>query len=237
MRFKARCARAGRWQPPDNGRRASGGRTMQRHFAIDSRALRRRLAEDAASGRRPFLQSHQSQTGYRSGRGKSAEHQFARRSLLMRRMITTPSSDQSKLIAPPSWAAILRCTNWLPKPSSFVGATTGGPPRSVHLTTTSSSWALHDTSRVPLESDSAPYFAELVANSCNTRASAVLEASPTFILGTETRIRTLAPFSSYGASRTEMRSPRSVPSLFVLVPGAQDPEHVQERSGGWSAPG
>ena len=149
-----------------------------------------------------------------SGRGKSAEHQFARRSLLIRRMTTKPSSDQSKVIAPPSWAAILRCTNLLPKPSSFVGATTGGPPRSVHLTTTSSSWALHDTSKVPLESDSAPYFAELVANSCITKASAVLEVSPTFILGTETRIRTLAPSSSYGASRTEMRSPRSVASLF-----------------------
>src|SRR4051812_724143 len=139
--------------------------------------------------------------------------QFARRSLLIRRVTTTPSSDQSKAIVPPSWAAILRCTNLLPKPSSFVGATTGGPPRSVHITTTSFSSALHDTSKVPLESDSAPYFAELVANSWITKASAVLEVSPTFILGTETRIRTLAPFSSYGASRTEMRSPRSVASL------------------------
>lgn len=65
--------------------------------------------------------------------------QFARRSLLIRRVPTTPSADQSKAIVPPSWAAILRCTNLLPKPSSFVGATTGGPPRSVHVTTTSSS--------------------------------------------------------------------------------------------------
>ena len=118
----------------------------------NSGALFTSIVRSKAKGR-------QSQPGDRSGRGKLAEHQFARRSLLIRRMTTTPSSDQSKLIAPPSWAAILRCTNWLPKPSSFVGAATGGPPRSVHLTTTSSSssWALHDTSRVPLDSDSAPY--------------------------------------------------------------------------------
>src|SRR3954451_6218254 len=119
--------------------------------------------------------------------------QFATRCLLIRNVTTTPSSDQSKAMVPPSRAAILRCTNLLPKPSSFVGATTGGPPRSVHITTTSSSWALHDTSNVPLEIDNAPYFAELVANSWITRASAVLEVSPTLILGTETRIRTLAP--------------------------------------------
>lgn len=69
-----------------------------------------------------------------------------------------------------------------------------------------------------IESDSAPYFAELVANSWITKASAVLEVSPTFILGTETRIRTLAPFSSYGASRTDMRSPRSSPRSSGRVP-------------------
>ena len=29
--------------------------------------------------------------------------------------------------------SILRCTNLLPKPSSSVCATTGGPPRSIHI--------------------------------------------------------------------------------------------------------
>ena len=65
--------------------------------------------------------------------------QFARRLLLIRKVTTTPSSDQSKAMVPPSWAAILRCTNLLPKPCSLTGAMTGGPPRSVHITTTSSS--------------------------------------------------------------------------------------------------
>src|SRR6267142_7116175 len=83
------------------------------------------------------------------------------RSLLMRRVATTPSSDQSNTIAPPSWAAILRCTNLLPKPSSVAGTLIGGPPRSVQVITTSSPWALHDTSNVPLATDSDPYFAEL----------------------------------------------------------------------------
>jgi hypothetical protein len=59
---------------------------------------------------------------------RSPATQFARRSLLIRRVTTRPSSDQSKAMVPPSWAAILRCTNLLPKPSGFVGATTGGPP-------------------------------------------------------------------------------------------------------------
>src|SRR5437588_5170258 len=39
---------------------------------------------------------------------------------------------QSNPMVPPNWAAMLRCTNLLPKPSSIVGATMGGPPRSVH---------------------------------------------------------------------------------------------------------
>ena len=43
------------------------------------------------------------------------------------------------------------------------------------MTTTSSSWALHDTSSVPLAIDSAPYFAEFVANSWITKASVVLD--------------------------------------------------------------
>src|SRR3954465_15387719 len=99
---------------------------------------------------------------------------------------------------------MLRCINLLPKPSAFWGATTGGPPRSVQAITTSSSLALQDTSTVPLAVDSAPYFAEFVANSWTTNANVVLEASPTLIFGTETRMRTLASFSSYGASNTDM---------------------------------
>lgn len=55
----------------------------------NSEPLFRSVVRSKAKGR--------SQTGERSGRGESAEHQFARRSLLMRRMTTTPSSDQSKL--------------------------------------------------------------------------------------------------------------------------------------------
>ena len=41
----------------------------------------------------------------------------------------------------------------------------GGPPRSVHMTATSSSLALQDTSKVPLAAERAPYFAEFVASS------------------------------------------------------------------------
>ena len=91
--------------------------------------------------------------------------QYARRPLLIRRVTTTPSGDQSNAMAPPSCAATVRCTNLLPKPSGTEGATTGGPPRSVHITTTSSSRAVHDTSRVPRALERAPYFAEFVANS------------------------------------------------------------------------
>jgi len=122
-------------------------------------------------------------------------HQFAIRSRLMRSVTTRPSADQSKAMVPPSWALMLRWISLLPKPS-VVSADFGGPPRSVHMITTSSSCALHDTSSVPLETDSEPYFAELVASSWMTSANVVLERSPTFILGTDTRMRTLAPFSS-----------------------------------------
>ena len=65
--------------------------------------------------------------------------QYARRFLLIRRATTRPSCAQSNVMAPPSCAATVRCTNLLPKPSGIEGATTGGPPRSVHMTTTSSS--------------------------------------------------------------------------------------------------
>jgi hypothetical protein len=140
--------------------------------------------------------------------------QLAIRSLLIRNVATNPSCDQSKTMLPPSCAAILRCTNLLPKPSSMADGTGAGPPRSVHVITTSSLWALHDTSSVPLGSESEPYFAELVASSWITSASVVLDLSPMFIFGTETRIRTLAPSSSYGANNTDNRSPRSVASLF-----------------------
>src|SRR5215212_7818303 len=61
---------------------------------------------------------------------------FASLSLLMRRVATRPSVDQSKAIVPPSCAAMLRCTNLLPKPSSVAGAEIDGPPRSVHTITT-----------------------------------------------------------------------------------------------------
>jgi hypothetical protein len=63
------------------------------------------------------------------------------------------------------------------------------------MITTWSSRPLHDTSSVPLATDSDPYFAEFVASSWIVRARVVLELSPTFIFGTETRMRTLAPFS------------------------------------------
>src|SRR5688572_17246044 len=99
-------------------------------------------------------------------------------------------------MAPSSWADILLCTSLLPKPSRVAGALIGGPPRSVQVMTTLSSLALQDTSKVPLARDSAPYLVELVASSWITKAKAVLEDSPTFILGTDTRIRTVAPFSS-----------------------------------------
>ena len=150
---------------------------------------------------------------------KSREHRFqtahfAILSLLIRRVATKPSVDQSKAIVPPSCAAMLRCTSLLPKPSSVAGAEMAGPPRSVHLIMTSSSWPLHDTSSVPLATDSDPYFAEFVASSWIFWARVVLELSPTFVCGTETRMRTLASFSSYGASSTEMRSPRSAASRF-----------------------
>ena len=65
--------------------------------------------------------------------------QYARRFLLIRRATTRPSCAQSNVMAPPSCVATVRCTNLLPKPSGIEGATTGGPPRSVHMTTTSSS--------------------------------------------------------------------------------------------------
>ena len=58
-------------------------------------------------------------------------------SLLIRRVATRPSADQSKAIVPPSCAATLRCINLLPKPSGAAGAEMGGPPRSVHTITTS----------------------------------------------------------------------------------------------------
>jgi hypothetical protein len=46
------------------------------------------------------------------------------------------------------------------------------------MITTSSSGPLHDTSSVPLATDSDPYFAEFVASSWITRARVVLELSP-----------------------------------------------------------
>ena len=49
-----------------------------------------------------------------------------------------PSSDQSNAMSPPS-VDMLRRTSRLPNPSSRAGATIGGPPRSVHRMTTSSS--------------------------------------------------------------------------------------------------
>ena len=52
---------------------------------------------------------------------------------------------------------MLRLTSLLPKPVGSVGAATGGPPRSVQTVTTSSSWAVHDTSSVPSAAESAPY--------------------------------------------------------------------------------
>jgi hypothetical protein len=54
--------------------------------------------------------------------------QYARRPLLIRKVTTTPSGDQSNAIAPPSCAATVRCTNLLPKPSSVDGATTVDRP-------------------------------------------------------------------------------------------------------------
>jgi hypothetical protein len=71
-----------------------------------------------------------------------------------------------------------------------------GPHRSVHMSAISSSWALHETSSVPLATDKEPYLAQLAASSWITNASVVLDLSPTFIFGTETRMRTLAPCSS-----------------------------------------
>src|SRR4051794_24638435 len=104
----------------------------------------------------------------------------------MRSVTTTPSCDQSKAIAPPSWADMLRCTSLLPKPSTATGTRTGGPPRSVHTTISSSPAPLQDTSKVPLDVERAPYLVELVASSWRTRASVMLDLSPTLILGTET---------------------------------------------------
>jgi hypothetical protein len=88
--------------------------------------------------RRPSPASHN-----RRRRGRLTQMlrapQCESRSLLIRRVTTKPSNDQSNAMAPPNCASTVRFTNLLPKPSSFEGATTGGPPRSVHITTISSS--------------------------------------------------------------------------------------------------
>ena len=76
---------------------------------------------------------------------------------------------------------MLRWTNLLPKPSSLAGAAIGGPPRSVHVTTTSSSLALHDTSNVPLARESAPYLAEFITISWITKTNVAHLARQQFV--------------------------------------------------------
>lgn len=77
--------------------------------------------------------------------------------LLIRSVATRPSGYQSKAMVPPSLLAMLRVTSVLPKPAGFAGAATGGPPRSVQISTTFVSWTGHNTSSLPLAAESAPY--------------------------------------------------------------------------------
>src|SRR5829696_4446115 len=78
---------------------------------------------------------------------------------------------------------MLRFTNLVPNPAAAAGAVTVGPLRSVQTTTTTSSWALHDTSSRPVASESAPYFSELVASSWTTIAKVVAAPTPAASLG------------------------------------------------------
>jgi len=102
-----------------------------------------------------------------------------RQSKSIRSVTITPSLDQSNAMSPPRPLDTARATILLPKPDRAEGATTGGPPLSaqIMLTSFSPAWVVADTSSVPCGAESAPYFTELVANSCTIKASDVIACS------------------------------------------------------------
>lgn len=117
-------------------------------------------------------------------------------------------------MVPSSCSDITRLMSLLPNSPGPVGVVNAGPPLSVHVTMTSSSWPVDDTSSVPVSDESAPYLREFVASSWMINASAVADASPTPMRGTDTRIRSLnAPGSSYGANKIDSRSPSKASAL------------------------
>ena len=69
---------------------------------------------------------------------------------------------------------------------------------SVQTNTMSSPASVHETSRVPVAAQSAPYLSEFVASSCRTSARVVVVVSPTPMRGTATRTR---PRNVWWASR------------------------------------
>ena len=72
----------------------------------------------------------------------------------------------------------------------------GGPPVSVHTRETRSSASEHAIWIWPVGIDSAPYFAALVINSCNSNAKPVANTAEIETSGPVIMTRCAAPFAS-----------------------------------------
>lgn len=88
-------------------------------------------------------------------------------------LINRPSRFQSRVISPPSWPRTVALARRLPKPKLSGSRSITGPFLSLHTIVNRSSLSLQEISRNPLGEERAPYFAALVANSCNSRAKLV----------------------------------------------------------------